>query len=116
MAHLRVNLISSAILALLATTAQAACSDSEYAVYKQYDGFLEANPSVSDDQLRSMFARKVGMQPSALKNLYIRCTARWSEQSPSASRDYLKKSYSDFVNDCAKRPANDPYCKSGQAR
>ena len=46
----------------------------EYAIYQQYDKFLDAYPSVSDDELRQVFAKRVGMKPEALKNLYIKCT------------------------------------------
>lgn len=89
-----------------------ACSDSEYGIYQQYDTFLERNPSIADYQLRSIFARKVGMQPAALKNLYVRCTVRWVEHSPSESSAYLKNELEGFAKDCAKRGSSDPYCKS----
>ena len=112
------NTRSSEIAAAKVSSANsgATCSNSEYGIYQQYDKFLDANPSTPDYELRTVFARKVGMQPSALKNLYIRCTMRWSEQSPSESNAYLKKELEGFAKDCAKQPGNDPYCKSGLGR
>jgi len=109
--HLTVKFHLAIYVVLFSSVSYANCSDAEYRVYQQYDQFLEANPSVPDDQLRLVFAKKVGMQPSSLKNLYIRCTMRWSEQSPSESKVYLKKDLESFAKDCTQRP-NDPYCKS----
>jgi len=92
--------------------AGATCSDSEYRIYQQYDRFLDANPSIPDYELRRVFARRVAIQPDALKNLYTRCVMRWSEQNPAESRAHRQKSLEDFARDCAQRPANDPYCSS----
>ncbi len=64
---------------MCSTLATANCSDAEYKVFQEYDRFLDANPSISDDQLRSAFAKKKGMKPSALKDLYVRCLWRWQE-------------------------------------
>lgn len=113
--HITLRKLSGGIFAaILSTSAHANCSDAEYSVYQRYDSFLESNPNVPDDQLRLMFARKAGMQPSALKNLYVRCATRWAEQRPDEAKAHLRKSYSDFAKDCANRPANDPYCKAGR--
>ena len=112
MQNLRDKLIIGTCLLLITTTSNAACSDSEYVIYQRYDNILEANPSVSDDKLRSMYAREVGMKPSALKNLYVRCTMRWSSnQSPSESAEYTKSELEGLAKDCAKHP-NDLVCKS----
>ncbi len=92
--------------------ADATCTDSDYRIYHQYDSFLDANPSIPDYELRRVFAKKVGMQPDALKYLYTRCVMRWSEQNPAESKAHLQKSLEGFAKDCAQRPANDPYCKS----
>lgn len=113
MKNLQVKLLVSTCAVLLSATSNAACSDAEYRIYQQYDKFLEAYPSTPDHELRTVFAKKIGMQPSALKNLYTRCTVRWSEQSPSESQAYLKKELEGFAKDCAQRPSNDPYCRSG---
>jgi hypothetical protein len=93
-------------------TDTATCSDSEYRIYQQYDRFLENNPSRSDTELRTIFARNVGMQPQALKNLYVRCVTRWADRNPSEVQGHLKSEIEGFAKECAQRPANDPYCKA----
>jgi len=98
--------------ARLPVASNSTCSDSEYSTYQKYDRFLEANPSVHDYELRTLFARKVGMQPTALKNLYMRCTMKWTEQSPDETKAHIKKELEGFAKECAQRPANDPYCKA----
>lgn len=112
MKNVRLKVLAVICVALLSTTANARCSDSEYRIYQAYDKFLDANSSLPDYELRTVFAREIGMEPSELKNLYARCTMRWSEQSPSESRAYLKKELEGFAKDCAQRPSSDPYCKS----
>lgn len=97
--------------ARLADASNSTCSDSEYSTYQKYDRFLEANPSIPDHDLRAVFAKKVGMEVTSLKNLYIRCTMRWAEQSPSEAKAFHQKELEGFAKDCAQRPANDPYCK-----
>ena len=92
------------------------CSSSEYQIYQKYDAFLAAYPNIPDSDLRQVFSRKVGMKPSALKDLYLRCAQAWVDQNPEESAANLKKSKSDFAKDCAMRPANDPLCKAGLAK
>lgn len=100
------------LAARLPDASNSTCSDSEYTTYKKYDRFLKANPSIPDHELRAVFAKKVGMQATSLKNLYIRCTMRWTEQSPTEAKAFDQKGLEGFANDCAQRPANDPYCKA----
>lgn len=77
----------SGVLLMSAESAWARqCSDREYATFKKYDAFLDANPSLSDDQARATFAARVGMRPAALKDLYFRCLFRWKDQEPEAAR------------------------------
>ena len=82
---LPVLIFSALLLGSTATLAQQ-CSDREYATFKKYDAFLDANPAILDDQARSTFAARVGMRPAALKDLYFRCLFRWKDQEPEAAR------------------------------
>lgn len=93
------------------TYATAQCSDSEYRIYQQYDKFLDANPSTPDTELRVIFARKIGMEPTKLRMLYARCVERWVKQNPKQSQDHFQKELDGFVKSCSKTP-NDPICKS----
>lgn len=76
------NLLIGACITLLSSSSYAACSDNEYRLYKEYDASLEANPSIPDSEIRDVYAKKFRMKPSALKDLYFRCTYRWTEQRP----------------------------------
>ena len=91
--------------------ANAQCSDSEYRIYQQYDKFLDAYPSTPDTELRVIFARKIGMEPTKLRLLYARCVERWSKQNPKQSQDHFTKELDAFVKDCAKKPSTDA-CRS----
>jgi len=62
------------------------CSDRDYATFKRYDAYLDANPNMDDDQARANFATRSGMRPAALKDLYFRCLFRWKDQEPDAAR------------------------------
>ena len=106
------HLIIGVCITLLTSISYAACSDNEYRLYKEYDAALEAYPSIPDSEIRDVYAKKFRMKPSALKDLYFRCTHRWTEQSPEESNAHLKKSLNEFSKDCSKRPVNDPYCKT----
>lgn len=75
------------------------CTDSEYKIYKQYDEFLDANPSTPDYTLRGIFAKKVRMQPAALKKLYTECTFRWTKERPGEAQAYAAKA---MVEDAAR--------------
>jgi hypothetical protein len=86
-----INILVATFIAIFSASSNAACSDSEYRIYQQYDKFLDANPSTPDHELRIVFAKNIGMQPSALKNLYVRCVNRWANQNPSERDDYIKK-------------------------
>lgn len=75
------------VLVLSSTIAFAQnCSDAEYATFKRYDAYLDANPNIDDDRARSNFAARVGMRPAALKDLYFRCLFRWKDREPAAAR------------------------------
>lgn len=89
MKDLRTKLLVGACAAIISTASIAECSDSEYRVYQKYDRFLQDNPSVPDYELRTIFAKKVRMQPSALRELYSRCNRRWTQQSPGEVDDYV---------------------------
>ena len=88
---LNIKLLVAAFIAIFSAASNAACSDSEYRIYQQYDKFLDTNPSTPDYELRIVFAKNIGMQPSALKDLYVRCVNRWANQNQSERDDYLKK-------------------------
>ena len=70
------------------------CSSSEYQIYQKYDAFLDAYPNIPDSDLRQVFSRKVGMKPSALKDLYLRCSYASVDQTPSKSAANLNKTSS----------------------
>lgn len=75
------------VLALSSDTSFAQiCSDTEYSTFKRYDAYLDANPNMDDDRVRSNFAARVGMRPTALKDLYFRCLYRWKDREPAAAR------------------------------
>jgi hypothetical protein len=111
MNRLQNQLFATLCLVLFSNISNAACSDSEYSIYQRYDKFLEAYPSIPDYDLRPVFAKKVGMKPDALKNLYVRCTVRWTSQSPEESRAFAKSELEGLAKDCAHR-SNDPACKA----
>jgi hypothetical protein len=67
------------------------CSDRDYKLFKRYDAYLDANPSILDDQARANFSARVGMRPAALKDLYFRCLPRWREQEPEAAQQVLRE-------------------------
>jgi hypothetical protein len=62
------------------------CSNSEYATFKRYDSYLDANPTIDDDRLRANFAARVGMRPVVLKDLYFRCLSRWTAHEPQEAQ------------------------------
>lgn len=64
------------------------CSDREYSTFKKYDAYLDANPTILDDQARANFAGRVGMRPAALRDLYSRCLVRWGSQEPEAVKKF----------------------------
>lgn len=95
---LPVLIFSALLLGPNATLAQQ-CSDREYATFKKYDAFLDANPAISDDQARSTFAARVGMRPAALKALYFRCVLRWKDQEPESARRTAQEVVQSMVAD-----------------
>lgn len=99
-----------AITVLTGTGARAACSDSEYKVYQKYDVLLEANPQVSTTELRTRYAKQIGMAPQSLKELHMRCSARWANDNREEASEYARKGLEDMKRDCLSRPANDAAC------
>lgn len=90
MRSLIIKMFVATSIAITSSASFAQCSDSEYRIYQKYDKFLSDNPSVPDYELRAVFAKKVGMQPSALRELYSRCNRRWLKQSPGEADEYVK--------------------------
>lgn len=68
---LRISVCLAALFSLNA--AHAMCSDKEYKIYQAYDQYLENNPQISDDLARNIFAKKVGVSPAKLKDIYFSC-------------------------------------------
>lgn len=80
-------LIGMAALSLQSASVWAQqCSDREYATFKRYDAYLDANPTMDDDKARANFAAQVGIRAAALKDLYFRCLLRWKDQEPDAAQ------------------------------
>lgn len=108
--HFFTAIFASAIT-LAAQPSFSACSDSEYKIYKKYDKYLDDNPNVEDVKLRKIFAKKVNMKPDDLRDLYRRCTQRWTQESPDEAQAYARKELEAFAKDCKTRPANDAACQ-----
>lgn len=89
----RMWMVIALLLVQFASVQAQQCSDREYATFKRYDAYLDANPSMDDNKARANFAAQVGMKPAALKDLYHRCLSRWKDQEPvavqKAGRDAL---------------------------
>ena len=77
---------AAALLLQCASALGQQCSDRDYATFKRFDAYLDANPNVDDDQARATFAARVGMRPAALKDLYFRCLIRWKDREPEAAQ------------------------------
>lgn len=105
-------LLVAVLFAAHSASAHANCSDSEYLIYQKYDQLLEENANVPAASLRIIYAKRIGMQPEALKLLYTRCSARWAQNNRDEARDYTRKMLEDAKRDCARRPKDDPVCRS----
>lgn len=99
-------------LAIAPALSNAACSDSEYVKYQGYDKFLDDNPAVPAQSLRIVYAKRIGMPPAALKDLHVRCSARWAQSDREGVSTYLKSENQKMINDCKRRPKDDPICGS----
>lgn len=87
MIKLRIVACLGAILLLQSPASWSqSCSNREYATFKQYDAFLDANPNIDDDRARAIFAASAGMRPTALKDLYFRCLTRLIDIQPKTAK------------------------------
>lgn len=105
-----------ALFICTASHAQTSCTNKDYAIYQRYDALLEANPNISTSELRSRFSRQSGIAAPALKDLHMRCSARWANEKPGEAAEYAKKGIEDMKKDCANRPANDAACKAVKSK
>lgn len=80
------------VLLAVAAAPAVACTDAEYKVFREYDAALErASRDTPDEVIRNQFARRVGMRPAELKDLYFRCLMRWQRQEPGEVQSTAKK-------------------------
>ncbi len=77
---------AAALLLQCAFASGQQCSDRDYATFKRYDAYLDANPNMDDSQARANFSARVGMRPADLKDLYFRCLMRWKDREPEAAQ------------------------------